>query len=254
MTDNIVVFTGGFDPIHSGHIEAIKHAQSLGKVVIGLNSDDWLVRKKGRPFMPFSERKSVLDQFKNIEAVIDFDDTDGSAVDAIRKAKQMFPERRIIFVNGGDRTKENIPEMAAFAGDPQVSFEFGVGGNDKRNSSSWILSEWKHPSETRIWGKFVNYYQSSQVKIKRLIIEPSKTISMQYHNNRSEFWFIEEGTGTLYTLENDQEVLLRQLNKHEYIYVDTKQWHRLENNGVDDLCVIEIQYGKECVESDIVRK
>lgn len=254
MNDNIIVFTGGFDPIHSGHIEAIKHAQSLGRVILGLNSDDWLIRKKGKPFMPFEERKAVLDEFKNILAVIGFDDSDNSACDAIQKAKDMFPKHKIIFVNGGDRTPSNIPEMDRFKDDPLVEFHFGIGGEYKKNSSSWILSEWKHPAETRIWGKFMTYYDSKQAKVKRLVIEPGKSISMQYHNQRAEFWFIENGSGKLTTLVEDREISLRILEKHQYYHVDVGQWHRLENVGDVDLEVIEIQYGKSCIESDIVRK
>jgi len=254
MSDNIVVFTGGFDPIHSGHIEAIKHAQSLGRVIIGLNSDQWLARKKGRAFMPFEERKVVLDQFKNILCVIDFDDSDDSACDAIWKAKSMFPNNKIVFVNGGDRTKTNIPEMERFKNDIQVEFMFSVGGDDKKNSSSWILSEWKHPSESRQWGKFMTYYDSKESKVKRLILEPGKSISMQYHNERSEFWFVENGVGEIFTIENDQEKTVKILKKHESYHVPAGQWHRLENIGVDDLCIIEIQYGVECTEQDIVRK
>lgn len=70
-------------------------------------------------------------------------------------------------------------------------------------------------------------HNSRQTKIKRLIIEPNKSISMQYHNSRSEFWFIESGEGKLYTLINDQEVFLRTLSKHDYYHVDLGQWHRV---------------------------
>lgn len=254
MDDNIVVFTGGFDPIHSGHIEAIKDAHQHGRVVIGLNSDAWLSRKKGKPFMPFAERKAVLDQFKNVLTVIGFDDSDGSASDAIRQVRAMFPHSKVIFVNGGDRTAKNIPEMDAFKDDPMVEFKFSVGGDNKKNSSSWILEEWKHPSETRVWGKFMTYYDSTQAKVKRLILEPGKSISMQYHHNRTEFWFIESGVGTLKTLVGDIETSLKVLEKHDSYRVERGQWHKIENTGTDELCIIEIQFGSSCTEDDIVRK
>jgi cytidyltransferase-like protein len=254
MNDNIVVFTGGFDPIHSGHIEAIKDAQQYGRVILGLNSDEWLTRKKGRPFMPFEERKAVLDQFKNVLAVIGFDDSDNSASDAIRKAREMFPKSKIIFVNGGDRTAKNIPEMDAFKDDPMVEFKFSVGGENKKNSSSWILSEWKHPSESRQWGKFMTYYDSKEAKVKRLVIDPAKSISMQYHNSRSEFWFVESGEGILYTMTDHGEKQIKTLRKHDSYHIEVGQWHRVENSGSEPLQVIEIQYGSECKEEDIVRK
>ena len=73
--------------------------------------------------------------------MITFDDNDNSAKDAIIKTRQLYPEAKIIFVNGGDRTKTNIPEMDV--ADDNVEFVFGVGGEDKKNSSSWILNKWK---------------------------------------------------------------------------------------------------------------
>ena len=251
--DNIVLFTGGFDPIHSGHIEAIKEAQMYGRVIIGLNSDAWLTRKKGMPFMPFEERKAVLDQFKNILCVIGFDDSDGSAIDAIRQSRMMFPNNKVIFVNGGDRTAANIPEMEAFKDDPMVEFKFSVGGEVKKNSSSWILNNWKAPTETRVWGKFMSYYQSEQSKVKRLIIEPGKSISMQYHTKRSEFWFVENGTGKVYALEEGIEKEQGIITKHDSVFIPAEQWHRIENVGDEELCIIEIQYGELCTEDDIIR-
>ena len=253
MKDNIIVFTGGFDPIHSGHIEVIKEAQKMGRVILGLNSDEWLTRKKGKPFMSFDERKAVLDQFKNVLCVIGFDDSDNTACDAIVKAKEIMPNHNIIFVNGGDRTQSNIPEMERFKDDPSVDFAFSVGGNEKKNSSSWILSEWKHPSEDRVWGKFMTYYESNQAKVKRLVIKPLESISMQYHNKRSEFWFIEKGIGKLTTLIGGREESVRVLDKHSMHHVEVGEWHRLTNITDEDLYVIEIQYGEECNEEDIIR-
>ena len=98
MNDNIVVFTGGFDPIHSGHIDLINEAAKMGRVVVGLNSDEWLTRKKGQAFLPWREREYILRQFKNIMQVISFDDSDGTAVDAIRRVKNTFAANKIIFV------------------------------------------------------------------------------------------------------------------------------------------------------------
>jgi cytidyltransferase-like protein len=253
MIDDIVVFTGGFDPVHSGHISCIKEARKLGRVIIGLNSDEWLIRKKGKPFISFDERKAVLEQFKDILCVVDFDDSDDTASDAIRQAIKMFPNNKIVFVNGGDRNESNIPEIEEFKNNSSVFFQFGVGGKDKKNSSSWILSEWKNPSETRHWGKFVTYYENQHTKVKRLILSPGKSISMQYHDYRSEFWFIENGSGKVFTMVNGAEVELCLLNKDDRHHVNKGQWHRLQNVGLSDLHVIEIQYGDRCDESDIVR-
>lgn len=137
----IVLITGGFDPIHSGHIEYINEARKLGDCLfVGLNSDDWLTRKKGKPFMNWHERHIILSNIRNVDDVFAFDDSDNTAIDAIRRIREENPDHTIIFANGGDRTKENIPEMNC--GDPDVEFVFGIGGIEKKNSSSWILKKW----------------------------------------------------------------------------------------------------------------
>ena len=82
--DKIVLATGGFDPIHSGHIQYLQAALQLGnRLVVGLNSDAWLQRKKGRSFMPFAERKAIVENLKGITMCLGFDDKDNSAKDAI---------------------------------------------------------------------------------------------------------------------------------------------------------------------------
>ncbi len=253
MIDDIVVFTGGFDPVHSGHISCIKEARKLGRVIIGLNSDEWLTRKKGKPFMTFDERKAVLEQFKDVLCVIGFDDSNNTASDAIRQAMKMFPKSKIVFVNGGDRTENNIPEIEDFKDNLSVSFQFGIGGEDKKNSSSWILSDWKHPTEKRIWGDSMTYHDSTETKVKRLILEPGKSISMQYHLQRSEFWFVESGSGTIYTYDKDNITKVKDIYKHEMHHVPVGKWHKLEANSGTKLCIVEIQYGKLCNEKDIVR-
>ena len=139
----IVLVTGGFDPIHSGHISYFKEAAKLGDwLVVGLNSDEWLTRKKGKPFMPFNEREAVISELRCVDEVIMFDDSDNSAKDAIQKLLWYYENEMIIFANGGDRGRDNIPEMDLQS--DRLAFVFGVGGNDKKNSSSWILESWKN--------------------------------------------------------------------------------------------------------------
>jgi D-beta-D-heptose 7-phosphate kinase/D-beta-D-heptose 1-phosphate adenosyltransferase len=160
----IVIVTGGFDPIHSGHIALLKEAKNLGHALaVGLNSDEWLRRKKGHEFMPWSERSAIIENLKMVDVVFSFDDSDGSAIDAIKRVKEVYPDDELIFANGGDRTKDNIPEMIF----DDVEFVFGVGGEDKKNSSSWILDEWKSPKTTRPWGYYKVLHQvGKEVKLK----------------------------------------------------------------------------------------
>ena len=137
----IIIVSGGFDPLHSGHIKYFKSAKDFGdKLIVALNSDQWLIKKKGKFFLPFEERKIIIESLSVVDSVIDFeDDETGSATNALIKVKEIYPNDDIAFANGGDRNKENIPEMTV----DKIKFLFGVGGNDKKNSSSWILKKWK---------------------------------------------------------------------------------------------------------------
>lgn len=138
----VVLVTGGFDPLHSGHVAYIRAARELGDMlVVGLNSDEWLTRKKGKAFMPLEERLAVVGELRSVDVLIVFDDGDGTAIDAIKKVLEMYPDAEVLFANGGDRTLENIPEMVLESN--RLQFVFGVGGEDKKNSSSWILNKYK---------------------------------------------------------------------------------------------------------------
>ena len=137
------IVSGGFDPIHEGHIAMIKDATSKSDgVILLLNSDAWLCRKKGQNFMEFKTRQIVCENIKGVVEAFGFNDDDGSAGDGIRLAREKYPNDELVFANGGDRTKSNIPEGYACE-QYNVKLEFGVGGENKANSSSWILEKWK---------------------------------------------------------------------------------------------------------------
>ena len=137
----VVIVSGGFDPIHSGHIEHFKAAKKLGDIlIVGLNSDEWLTRKKGKPFLPLEERLAVVKSMRPVDSAVPFNDDNDSSIDLIKKALVLFDD--VLFANGGDRTQDNIPEIYEFDKDPRVQFAFGVGGTHKQNSSSWILKKW----------------------------------------------------------------------------------------------------------------
>ena len=248
----ISVVSGGFDPLHSGHISYINAAKKHGDyLIIALNSDEWLKQKKGKEFMPFEERKSILENIKNVDEVLDFeDDESGSCISALEKIKSKFPNDEIIFCNGGDRGKENIPEMSVSG----IAFEFSVGGDDKKNSSSWILKNWKYDKERRIWGEFFNLFEDDQVKVKELIIEPKKGMSLQKHYKRSEIWLVSQGKCLVnFSKISPDEIKQITLDKHKSLHVELGDWHQI-TNPFDETCkVIEIQYGKETIEEDIER-
>jgi cytidyltransferase-like protein len=254
MSKRIVIITGGFDPLHSGHLDYIKAASKLGDMlIVGVNSDEWLVRKKGQPFMPIFERQNVISSIKGVDAAWTFDDSDGSGKDVIRQARQNYPDATLIFANGGDRTAKNIPEMDIE--DENIEFVFGVGGSNKANSSSWILQEWKAPKTERIWGYYrILHDNGPQVKLKELTVEPGKTLSMQRHFKRSELWFVTEGTATLYTIDQNENYVRCEYNLFDTIHIPVNSWHQLANDTDHPLKIIEIQYGENCIEEDIERK
>jgi len=249
----VVLVTGGFDPLHSGHIAYFNSAKELGDIlVVGVNSDEWLQRKKGRHFMPLEERKCIIANLAVVDNTISFDDNDNSAKGAIREVREMYPTATIIFANGGDRTKENIPEMDIE--DDNVEFVFGVGGEYKMNSSSWILEEWKAPKTNRPWGYYRVLHEYGSAKVKELVVEPGKKLSMQRHAWREEFWFVAEGVATLYTLDNNVATFLGKFSQNGQIMIAKNEWHQLANETDIPLKVIEIQYGGMCIEGDIERK
>jgi cytidyltransferase-like protein len=248
----IIVVSGGFDPVHSGHIHLFQHARSLGdRLVVGVNSDDWLVRKKNQAFMPWAERAGIVSALRPVDEVLSFDDTDGTACDLLAQVKARYPDDAVIFANGGDRTAKNIPEMAV-AG---VEFIFGIGGDYKANSSSWILSEWKAPKTTRSWGYYrVLHADGPEVKVKELTVDPGARLSMQRHQHRREFWFVSTGTATVNTLDAQGNIVTSgTYGPHESCWIAGQAWHQLCNLTDQPLRVIEIQYGSDCAESDIER-
>ena len=250
----IVVVSGGFDPIHSGHIEYLKSAKASGdKLIVALNSDKWLEKKKGKFFMPFSERYSIVSSISYVDEVIDFkDDHMGSCIKALEKIKKQYPNDEIFCANGGDRNEKNIPEMSLEG----VNFLFAIGGDDKKNSSSWILNKWQYYFEERKWGSFFNLFQTKNIKVKELIIRPDKEISFQRHFKRNEIWLVSEGScfvlfGVQNNPNNIDKILLK---KYDSYFVKRNEWHQIINPFKKPVHIIEIQYGDECIEDDIERK
>ena len=130
-----------------------------------------------------------------------------------------------------------------------INFQFSVGGDDKLNSSSWILKNWKYESERRVWGKFFNLFEDNQVKVKELIVEPGKGMSLQKHSKRSEIWLVYEGKCLVnyskFDPESTKEIIL---NKHNSIHIELGDWHQITNPYEKTCKIIEIQYGQQTIE------
>jgi cytidyltransferase-like protein len=251
----IVLVTGGFDPLHSGHIAYFKSAKKLGDIlIVGLNSDSWLARKKGQPFMPIWERVTLMHELKVVDKVVVVaDDPDNSCTTFIKETLELFPNDEIIFANGGDRTATNIPEMSIQ--DPRLSFVFGVGGEDKMNSSSWILREWKQPKILRQWGYYRILHDVPGTKVKELTVEPGKSLSLQRHKHRAEYWHVSEGRCAVeQRMPNGYQLPTVELDTLNQIVIPMNDWHRLYNPFDVPCRIIEVQYGTMCEEEDIERK
>jgi len=244
----VVIVTGGFDPLHSGHVAYFKAAKTLGNIlIVGLNSDEWLERKKGKAFMAWNERLCIVNNLSMVDEVFTFMDDDDSAINVIKQVKAHYPTSEIIFANGGDRTITNIPEMEIEG----IEFVFGVGGEDKKNSSSWILDEWKTQKTDRQWGYWRVLDDKGTVKVKELVIMPGKSLSNQRHLLRNETWHVVQGECKIQFDDNG-------MTTHAIVggitVIPKMAWHMAYNDTDEPCHVIEIQSGEKCIEEDIERK
>jgi len=158
MKYDIMVLSGGFDPIHKGHISMIRGASELAKtVIVGVNSDAWLKRKKGKAFMDFEQRKYVVENIKGVSMVVGWDDTDDTAAELLMNVMSGVGALngrvgagvwtlRVAFGNGGDRkdTKTIPPQEVKICSEWEIDMVWGVGG-EKVESSSKLLNKNKHP-------------------------------------------------------------------------------------------------------------
>ena len=248
----VVIVTGGFDPLHSGHIAYFKAAKELGDhLVVGVNSDAWLTRKKGRPFMPFEERCAIIKELECVDEVIGFNDDDDTANNAIFQVlSTKGSQTKVIFANGGDRTHKNIPEMIY----DDVEFVFGVGGKDKKNSSSWILKEWSQPTTERTWGKYTVLDKGDGWQVKQLEFYQGHELSDQRHFKRSEHWHIVDGVINMCLEDKVGRRTNTLLVPGDSIDIPVGYWHKAVNLDNKSAKVIEVWMGQELTEDDIERR
>ena len=253
----VVLVTGGFDPLHSGHIAYFKAARELcDHLVVGLNSDAWLTKKKGKPFMPWEERAAIIKELECVDEVIDFeDDEQGSACGAISKLLATKASGwKIVLANGGDRNISNIPEYVAYKDHPDVEFAWGVGGEDKKNSSSWILKEWSQPTVERAWGNYTVLHKGENWRVKELTFYQGRALSDQRHFKRSEHWHVVDGVINM-ILEDKKGVKTNTLLvPGDSIDIPLGWWHKAVNIDNKDAKVIEVWMGNELTENDIERR
>jgi cytidyltransferase-like protein len=129
-----VMVSGGFDPVHAGHIRLIRHAAEFGDVIVVANSDEWLFRKKGFVFMEFERRIEILNAIKGVVLVDSVDDSDETVCEAIRRLKPTY------FANGGDRGRANTPEQNVCE-ELGIEMLWSIGGDEKLQSSSILTKK-----------------------------------------------------------------------------------------------------------------
>jgi len=252
----VVLVTGGFDPIHSGHIELLKSARELGDhLVVGINSDSWLTRKKGKAFMPIEERASIVSALECVDEVISFNDNDETANAAIMQVLSTKSSRwKLVFANGGDRTDFTTPEYDVYGNHPDVEFAFGVGGKYKKNSSSWILKEWSKPTVERAWGSYTVLDNSDSWLTKKLVINQGAALSDQRHSYRSEHWHVISGMLHVSLQYPSGEIVNNLYHSGESFDIPAHTWHKVHNAGETVASVVEVWLGTKLTEDDIERR
>lgn len=247
-----VAVSGGFDPVHIGHVRLFRSAKRLGhKLVVILNNDNWLRAKKGFVFMPQKERAELIRTFPFVDKVVvtdhKKDDHDKSVVRALSTL------RPAIFANGGDRkpSADPIPEVTACK-KLGIRMVYNIGDGGKVQSSSWMINAARRPASRTIrpWGEYYGWDSGKHWNLKTVYIHPGKRLSLQYHHGRSEHWILVEGDA-IATIKQHSELEERYpLRLGESFRVGRGTVHRLESKrgGI----IVEVALG-HFDEDDIIR-
>ncbi|MBU6310845.1 adenylyltransferase/cytidyltransferase family protein [Patescibacteria group bacterium] len=244
---SVVAVSGGFDPIHKGHIRYIQEARKLGdRLVVILNNDHWLRAKKGYVFMPQREREELLRAISGVDDVILTNhrphDPDTSVAKTLRKLK---PD---IFANGGDRTGFSTTPEASVCTELGIKMIFQVGRGGKIQSSSVLVRNAvaKVRSDIRPWGHMQTLVQDSTFWVKVISVSPGARLSLQTHSHRAEYWVCIQGevraevNGIVYTL-----------SVGDVLTIPVTARHRL--SSISGGTIVEVATGSSVTEDDIVR-
>lgn len=237
-----VLVSGGFDPVHIGHLRMFQEARALGdKLIVVVNNDIFLQNKKGYVFMPELERKEIIEGFSCVDEVILSIDKDATVCESLVEISK--GQNIDIFANGGDRKNENdIPE-AQTCSELDIEMIFNIGGGKIQSSSELGKQEVSKP-----WGNYRTYEKRNGYLSKRITVNPGQSLSLQSHEHRSEFWIICDGEALVTCDEKENK-----LTKGDFIVIPQQSKHRLINESKEKLEILEVQFGNLLSEEDIVR-
>jgi len=248
-----VVVSGGFDPIHLGHLNLINEASKIGKVIVIVNSDEFLIEKKGFYLIPSIERAEIIKNLKNVESVFLSIDKDDSVSESIRTLAADKSFNIKYFANGGDRKNDSdIPEKR-ICEENNIELVFDVGGGKTQSSSNLfkeaidVFNSYKNFTK-KPWGSYMNLLKESNFLVKKILIDSNEEISYQSHQFRDEHWILVEGS-----LEVINGNSIRVLKSNDYDFIQRGAKHRIKNIGENTAVMIEVQFGDEIDENDIKR-
>jgi cytidyltransferase-like protein len=245
-----VAVSGGFDPLHIGHVRMFREARKHGdKLLVIVNNDAWLRAKKGYAFMPEAQRAEMIKEFPFVDRVVLTDHKEGDPDMSVSRA--LKKHRPHVFANGGDRKNiADIPE-AVVCQAHGIEMVFNIGRGGKVQSSSWMIRGASRPvfRTVRPWGEFYGWDKGVTWNLKTIYIKPKSRLSLQYHHHREEWWLLVEGDALATVHEKDKERSIS-LKKGEVFRVGKKQIHRLSSKKGGIL--VEVAYGT-FDEDDIVR-
>ncbi len=251
--DNHVIVSGGFDPIHLGHLNLINEASKFGKVIVIVNSDEFLLEKKGFYLIPSNERVEIIKNLKNVENVFLSVDKDESVSESIKALAADKSFNIKFFANGGDRkTRSDIPEQK-ICEENDIELIFDVGGGKTQSSSNLfkeaidVFNLYKNYTK-KPWGSYLNLLKEPNFLVKKILIDAGEEISYQSHDYRDEHWVLIEGS-----IEVINGSSTRVLKSNDYDFIKKGAKHRIKNIGTSTALMIEVQFGEKIDENDIKR-
>jgi GDPmannose 4,6-dehydratase len=246
----IVAVSGGFDPLHVGHIRMFEEAKKLGdKLIVIVNNDNWLRKKKGFVFMPETERVEVIKACKAVdEVVLTAHTPDDADTTVCRPLAKLRPH---VFANGGDRGATNTPE-SDLCQSLGIEMAYNVGAGGKMQSSSWMIRDAAEAlkKNERPWGHFFNHHSLPGVHLKTLHVNGQARLSLQKHKYRNETWVLVSGDAQAVVGPQPNQLETHELETGKPFDVPVGTVHRLTSRAGGVL--VEISYGK-FDENDIER-